>query len=567
MKILRVNMSNLEVNIQDLPVDWTIIGGRGLCAKILKAEVPPQCDPLGPEAKLIITTGPLAGTLAPSCGRISVGAKSPLTLGIKEANSGGTAGQKMDRLGIRAIIVEGMPQEGKMHLLHITKDGAVLKPADQYRGLKNYALTEALYEKFDPKSSIASIGIGGERRWKSSSVAFTDTLGHPARHAARGGLGAVMGSKGLKAIILDDRGAKAVDMVDMKAHRELIKEWAKVIKADPKTKGTRTYGTPGLLNGLRTLGSTPSKNYSSEPTEGFEKLGGESIEKTNQERGGGLKGCMAGCLVQCSTVYYGPDGQYLTSGFEYETLGLLGTNLGITDPDAVARFDRWCDEMGVDTIEIGSALGVAASAGKMTFGDIASADTLFAEIEKGTEFGSILADGVVSTCKALGITRIPAYKGQAIPAHDPRVTKATGVTYVTSPMGADHTAGVTYENLSAKSGHVELSLKVQITNALLDTLGYCVLATIADGKAQMVFLRDLLNARYGLNLEVDDLYNMGRDVLRTELEFNKGTEFYSAYDPDSDFMRTEPSAPMGTVFDVDPDEIAVIWEKLDTIAM
>jgi aldehyde:ferredoxin oxidoreductase len=376
-----------------------------------------------------------------------------------------------------------------------------------------------------------------------------------------------MGSKGLKAVVLDDRGTEAVPMADMQAYRELIKEWAKIIKTDPALANNRTYGTPGLLAGLRNLGSTPSKNYSSEQTEGFERLAGSSFEKTNQERGGGLKGCMAGCLVQCSTVYHGPDGQYLTSGFEYETLGLLGTNLGISDPDVVARFDRWCDEMGVDTIEIGSALGVATSAGKMIFGDVGSADALFAEMGKGTEFGNILANGVVSTCKALGITRIPAYKGQSIPAHDPRVTKATGVTYATSPMGADHTAGVSYEKFSDKNGQVERSLKTQINVAVWDTLGYCTLAAISDGKALIVFLKDLLNARFGLNLEIDDLYNMGKDVLKTELEFNRGTEFHTAHDPDPEFMRTEASAPMGTVFDVDPDEIAGIWDKLDTIAM
>jgi aldehyde:ferredoxin oxidoreductase len=567
MKILRINMSNLEVKMQDFPEDWTIIGGRGLCAKILKEEVPPQSDPLGSEAKFVIAPGPLAATLAPSCGRISIGAKSPLTLGIKEANSGGTAGQKMDKLGIRAIVVEGMPQKDKMYLLYISKDGAEIKPVDQYRGFKNYALTEALYKTVDRNCSIISIGIGGERRWKSASVAFTDTVGHPARHAARGGLGAVMGVKGLKAIILDDRGTEAADMADIKAYRELIKEWANVIKTDPGTKNSRTYGTPGLLSGLRSLGSTPSKNYSSEQTEGFEKLSATAFEKVNKERGGGLKGCMAGCLVQCSTAYYGPDGQYLTSGFEYETLGLLGTNLGISDPDVVARFDRWCDEMGVDTIEIGSALGVAASAGKMTFGDADSAVALFEEMEKGTEFGNILANGVVSTCKALGITRIPAYKGQAIPAHDPRVTKATGVTYATSPMGADHTAGVSYENFSAKEGQVERSLKTQISVAVLDTLGYCTLAAISNGKALVVFLKDLLNARFGINLEIDDLFNMGRQVLKTELEFNRGSGFHTAHDPDPDFMRTEASVPMGTVFDVEPDEIVGIWGKLDTIVM
>jgi aldehyde:ferredoxin oxidoreductase len=566
MRILRVNMTNLETVFQDLLQEWMIIGGRGLCDRILKAEVPPQSDPLGPEAKLIVATGPLAGTLAPSCGRISVGAKSPLTLGIKEANSGGPVGQKMDKLAIRAIVVEGAPAKNKLYLLHISKDGARLEPADQYRGMKNYELAEALYEKFDKKSSIISIGIGGERLWKSSSVGFTDTEGHPARHAARGGLGAVMGAKGLKAIIIDDQGAAAVDIAAKESFRETIKNWAEVLKADPQAQGMMKYGTPAGIAPLRSIGSAPSKNYSSEQTEGFENLAGPAFEKVNQERGGGLKGCMPGCLIRCSTSYYGPDGKYLTSGLEYETLALLGTNLGLSDPDIVAKLDRLCDDQGLDTIEIGSALGVAASAGKMSFGDAGSVLALFDELEKGSEFGNILGNGVVSTCKALGVTRIPAYKGQAIPAHDPRVTKSAGVTYTTSPMGADHTAGITYEKFKSKEGQVERSLKAQIMAAALDTFGYCSLARIGDGQVLLGFLKDLLNARFGLGLEIEDLVRIGRETLKIELEFNQGTEFHKVHDPDPEFLRTEHSAPIGNVFDVDPNEIATIWEKLDSTA-
>ncbi|MEW6184990.1 MAG: aldehyde ferredoxin oxidoreductase N-terminal domain-containing protein [Thermodesulfobacteriota bacterium] len=564
-KILRVNMTKLKTSFQDLPEERKIWGGRGLCAKILMEEVPPASDPLGPEAKFVIASGPLAGTLAPSLGRISIGAKSPLTLGIKEANSGGPAGQKMDRLGIRAIVVEGTPQKDKWYLLVLTKEGARLEEADVYKGMKNYELTEALYKKYDKKASIVSIGIGGERRWKSSSVGFTDTEGHPARHAARGGLGAVMGAKGLKAVVIDDRGCQAIELTDQKTFRETIKNWAEILKADPQAQNMMKYGTPAGITPLRSLGSAPSKNYSNEPTEGFEKLSGPSFEKTNQERGGGLKGCMPGCLVRCSTNYFGPDGNYLTSGFEYETLALLGTNLGLSDPDAVAQLDRLCDDLGLDTIEIGSALGVAASAGKMTFGDVESALALFKELEKGSELGTILGNGVVSTAKAFGIDRIPAYKGQAIPAHDPRVTKCAGVTYKTSPMGADHTAGISYEKFKHKEGQVERSLKAQLIAAVLDTLGYCSLARIAEVKTLFEFLKDLLKARFGLRLTIEDLSDIGREVLKTELAFNEGTEFYTAHDPDPEFVTTETSMPVGTVFDVEPEEIASIWENLDSV--
>ena len=567
MKILRVDMSKLEATFEDLPEDMQILGGRGLSAKILNREVPPAADPLGPEAKLVIAGGAVAGTLAPSCGRVSVGAKSPLTSGIKEANAGGPAAQKMDRLGIRAIVVEGAPAPGDMYLLKLTKDGAALDGAAQHKGKLNYALAEELRGETGNNAAVISIGVIGERRGKAAAVTLTDKDGHCSRHAARGGLGAVMGAKGLKAIVIDDAGTPVVDLADKDAFREALKGWPEVLKADQMIQGMSTYGTPGVVAPLRGLGSMPSKNYSSEPTEGFEGISGQAIDEIIKERGGRMDGCMPGCIVKCSVVYNDAEGKHLTSSYEYETIALMGTNLGIVDPDVVARFDRICDDLGIDTIEIGSAMGVAASAGKMEMGNAESAFALLDEVSKGTEFGAILADGVVATSKALGVARIPAFKGQAIPAHDPRVTKPTGVTYYTSPMGADHTAGISYEDPMNKEGQVERSLKSQIFNAMIDSLGYCNLASPGNHQVLTAFLKDLINARYGLNLGEEDLVRIGRETLRDELKFNAGTEFKTANEPDPAFVKSEPVAPTGSVFDVDPAEIAKIWEQLDTISI
>ena len=186
MKILRVNMNTLEGSFENLPEEWKLIGGRGLVAKIMNKEVPATADPMGPENKLIIAGGPLAGTLAPQLGRISVGGKSPLTLGIKEANAGGPAAQDLDRLGIRAIIVEGMPPQDKLFGLKISKDGVSVIPMDEYKGMKNYSLDQELRNKYGKKISTASIGIVGEKKYKSASIAFSDMLGDPSRNAARG---------------------------------------------------------------------------------------------------------------------------------------------------------------------------------------------------------------------------------------------------------------------------------------------------------------------------------------------------------------------------------------------
>ena len=232
MKILRVRMENGRITLENIDEEWQYLGGSALIAKIMNSEVPPMADPLGPENHFIVACGPMAGTRAPQMGRISIGAKSPLTLGIKEANAGGPAGQILDRLGIRAIVVQGTPQDNRLFTLLISRDRAELIPADEYRGMKNYELVAVLQKKYGDKIAIISIGIAGERKYKAASVSLTDIFGDPSRNAARGGLGAVMGSKGLKAIILDPAGAAQADIADPDAFRTVIRLWADVLKHD-----------------------------------------------------------------------------------------------------------------------------------------------------------------------------------------------------------------------------------------------------------------------------------------------------------------------------------------------
>jgi len=562
MQILRVNMSTLTTSFEDLPPEWKVLGGRGLSAKILTKEVPPDTDPLGPDAKLVLANGPLAGTMAPSFGRMSVGAKSPLTMGIKEANVGGTVAQKIDKLGIRVIIVEGTPADDKLHLLKISKEGVTFQDAEPYRGVGTYPLADQLREVHGKKIGIISIGVVGERKEKSASVALTDKDGDPSRHAARGGLGAVMGAKGLKAIVADDTGCKPISPIVKKDYRAAVKPWPEAIKDDSKIFSST--GTPGVLQPLSRMGSTPMQNYSGQSFDGIEGLYGDNIRKQGEERGGKMESCMAGCLVSCSVVHHGADGEHITSALEYETLALMGSNLGVGNADDVARFDRKCDNLGVDTIEIGSALGIAAAAGKFDMGDVAAVDRLLDEIEAGTEDGRMIAEGVVHTANTLGITRIPAFKGQAIPAHDPRVGKPTGVTYYTSPMGADHTAGLKYE--MDNEGAVEHSLREQILNAMLDTVGLCQFTISHDTVVLTSFIRDLINYCYDENLTSDDIVNMGRDCLRDEVAYNRGAEIPD-FDPGPDFVRTEILPPMSSVFGVEAEAMSHIWDELDSVAL
>ena len=331
MKILRVSLNEQKVSAEPLPSEWTYLGGSALIAKILNREVPPQCDPLGPDNKLIVACGPLAGTRAPQLGRMSIGAKSPLTQGIKEANSGGPAGQYLDRLGLRAIVFEGMPRDGKLRVLVVTKDNVKLVPAEEYRGLKNYDLVSAIHKKYSDKVAVISTGIAGERQYKGASVSLTDIFGDPSRNAARGGLGAVMGSKGLKAVILDPTGTEQVVLADPDAFRKTVREWAEMMKHDVTISLYTRFGTPFAINNSAGHGTLPAMNYRSGRPDNFTEVSGNNIQKILFERGGKMHGCMPGCLVQCSIIYPDKDGKKICAAYEYETIALLGTNLGITD--------------------------------------------------------------------------------------------------------------------------------------------------------------------------------------------------------------------------------------------
>lgn len=563
MKILRVKMEDEKITSENLPQEWNYLGGSALIAKIMNKEVSPTADPLGVENHFIVAVGPLAGTKAPQLGRISIGAKSPLTMGIKEANSGGPAAQILDRLGIRAIIVQGLPKKNKLCCLFISKATAQLIPADEYRGMKNYALVAALQKKYSDKISVISTGIAGEKKYKGASVSLTDIFGDPSRNAARGGLGAVMGSKGLKAIILDPSNAPQVELAHPEEFRKIVREWANILKHDVSCSLYTRFGTPFAISNSAGHGTLPANNYHSGRPENFVAVSGNNIQKILFERGGKMHGCMPGCVVQCSIIYPDKNGKRLCGAYEYETIALLGTNLGITDNDAIARLKFMCDDLGVDGVETGSALGVAAEAGKMKWGDEKGAAKLLAEIEKETPLGVALGNGVVATAKHLKISRVPAFKGQALPAHDPRAVKGTGMTYFTSPMGADHTAGLTYRIPKNKNQQVENSLKSQIQAATCDSFGYC-LNSVPGSSSVYPFFANLMNARYGLNMTPDDIMDIGKQTLRDQLLFNEKAEFSKMDLKIPSFVREEAINPTDAVFDVDEAEVKNIWSGLDS---
>lgn len=559
MKFLRVNMSEKSVQFHDVPKEYIGLGGRGLTSVIINAEVPPRCDPLGPQNKLIFAPGLLSGTSLANTGRISVGAKSPLTGTIKESNAGGTVAAALGHLGITAIVVEGEAPKGELLILRIDEKGeASLLPAQAYKGVRTYALAEKLLETYGKRTAVLCIGPAGELQVSAASVQTTDIDGRPCRAAGRGGLGAVMGAKGLKAVIVDQRGKSADAIADPKAFREAAKTFAQAIKAHPFTgQFLPNLGTAGLVAPVNSLGAFPCFNATKGVLEGWERISGETMAKIIKERGGKTThmGCSQ-CVVHCSNEYVDQQGKYMTASMEYETIWSMGGMTGIVDLDIIAKLDFLCDDIGLDTISTGVGLAVAMDAGKVNYGDGEAALRMVEDVAKGTEFGKFLGNGPAAVGRHLNHHRVPVVKGQSIAAYDPRGMQGNGVTYATCPMGADHTAGNmigTYLSGALDplkpDGQVAASRNAQISAASLDTLGVCLLVggalrTPDGGRA----LLQALKAKLGMNLEPEAIPAFGMKALQAEREFNRKAGFTSQDDRLPEFFYKEPLPPHNKVF-------------------
>ena len=547
-KMLFVDMSDQSSEIRDFPEAWKLLGGRALSAKILLQQCDPACDPLGPDNVLVFAPGVMSGTAAPTSGRISVGGKSPLTGGIKEANAGGQPGQHLMKLGYRAVVVKGKPQDReRRYALEITAEGAKVVPADACKGKWNYALCEALHGQYPKTASFISCGPAGELQLAGASVACTDQDNrYPARHAARGGLGAVMGSKGLKYVMVDPGRAGARQPADRKAFGALCKSYTKDYLDGPQMF---KHGTSSVVPVANMLHTFPYKNRTSGQSPDAQTLDGARIVESFEERGGGMHNCMTGCIVKCSNIVHDAEGHYKTSALEFETLTLLGSNCAVARWEDVADLDRLCDEVGLDTIETGAAIAILMDAGKMEWGDAEGMKALLAEIAEGTERGRAVGNGAVATGRYAGNPRVPTGKGQAIPAWDPRPLKATGVTYCTSPMGADHTAGLIVNPGLQPEQFAWESQKAQIVNAVCDSSGFCqfLQPTLDD-------IRAFYAALYGEEVSREEIHDIGWECLADEWKFNEAAGFREEDDVLAACMTEDSIGAQPTVFDV-PQEI------------
>ena len=570
MKLLRVDMTSHQTRWEAVPEIYQHLGGRALIARLLLEEIPATCDALGPHNKLIVSPGLLGGAGVTTAGRLSVGGKSPLTGGVKEANAGGTGGDVLGKLGIKAIVVEGQPERGQLYLLHIKGDQAELLPADGVRDLGTYATSEKLQAQFGADCSVISIGQAGEFLMRGAGVASTGDHEQRSNHAARGGLGAVMGSKGLKAIIIDKPVGKTVQFADAELFRNASRAFAQKLINDPKlgTQGAQhLYGTASIVAAVNEMGSMPTRNFGVGNFDGAANLRGEYMREVILAREGktGTR-CMPGCVIACRNQYVDEAGMPIVGTMQYETIALVGSNLGVSSLDDVACLNYMCNDFGLDTIETGAALGIALEAGLGEFGNIESIFSLLKQVGEGTVVGRMIGNGAVTTGQILGIRRVPAALGQAMPGYDPRSLKGNGVTYATSPQGADHTAGNAFGarkevNPLGIQGQKELSLKLQIIAAMLDSTGLCLFARppiIADPQLMV----DMLNGIYGWGWTKDDYDRANRNVLRIELEFNRRAGITQADYRIPEYMREEPLAPHNIVFDVPDSELDAVFNTL-----
>jgi aldehyde:ferredoxin oxidoreductase len=571
MQFIRVNMSDQRVTVEDVPADYAGLGGRGLTSIMINNEVEPTCDPLGPENKLIFAPGLLSGTSLVNTSRISVGAKSPLTGTIKESNAGGTVAAALGKLGITAIIFEGQAPQGSLFNLIVDESGnATLEAADEYKGMRTYALVEKLLGVYGEKNGVLCIGPAGEYELASASIQTSDVDGKPCRAAGRGGLGAVMGSKGVKAIVINQKGKSADAIADPETFKASAKVFAKAVKDNPFSgQMLGALGTAGLVSAVNSLGAFPTQNATKGVFEGWEKISGEALAEIIKKRGGQTThlGC-AQCIIHCSNVFVDEGGKYVTASLEYETIWSMGGMTTIDDLDVIARLDFLADDIGLDTINTGVAIGVAMDAGYKEFGDGQAAIEMMEEIAKGSEIGKVIGNGPAAVGEHFNHHRVPVAKGQSIAAYDPRGMQGNGVTYATSPMGADHTAGNLVGsylggvlNPLEAEGQVAASRESQIAMASMDCTGLCLLAgvALAAPDASEALLK-MINAKLGTQMGADDIPALGVRVLKAELEFNRKAGFTNKDDRLARFFYEEPLPPHNKVFVVTDDDLDSIFD-------
>jgi aldehyde:ferredoxin oxidoreductase len=451
--------------------------------------------------------------------------------------------------------------------------------AAELAGKGMYEVDEVLWKMY-PDTAVIGIGPAGEMKLSNAGVSVNDPENKPGRYAGRGGLGAVMGARGVKAIVVDDSGGPGVSIANPELFKQGRRKLTESIQEHDLTKkggALNSFGTAVLINILNEAGGLPTRNFSSGQFEGAAKISGEAIAETVEKRSNGHTegtmghGCHPGCIIKCSNIYPDESGQAMVSCLEYETAWALGANCGIDNLDFIAKMTWECNDAGIDTIESGNTLAIAMEAGLLEFGDGEGGLKLLEEVKQGTPLGRIIGQGVEATAKAFGVHRVPTCKGQSMPAYEPRAVKGIGVTYATTPMGADHTAGYTIApeiaGVSGKldplsnEGKAELSLTFQAATAFIDSTGYCLfiafpILDIAKGWEGMA---ESVAGVTGLQITGNDVVTIGKEILKMERLFNERAGFTAEDDRPPEFMRYEQLPPHNEVWTITDEQLDSVF--------
>ena len=564
-----IRLNDRTVTKRELTGEEIAKAGRYLIAKALLEQGAATVDPLSPANPLIFSAGPFAGTSFSNANRTSVGCKSPLTGGIKEANGGGTFAYALGQLKIAGFTLHGAAPDWVV--IHLKRDGSIaFDDASPYLGKGNFEAAELLYQKYGKKKvALALCGPVGEYEGLLAGIAYSDKDGRPSRLSARGGVGAVMGAKKVNAIVVDSD--KIPPFADVKKVNAAIKDYSKMLLADGIVQNFyQKLGTMGMADVQNYMGGLPVRNFSAgqlanvQAGEQF-KLGGEYIAPLNTSRGGEqTHACMPGCVIQCSNVYADANGREVVSPVEYETLGLLGSNCGLTEPDDLAQMNFIANDLGIDTIETGGMIGVLMEAGLGAFGDKKFMADVLGEIRAGTAQGRLWAQGAARVGEHYKVRRVPVIKKQTISAYDPRVVEATGIAMMATAQGADHTVG-NLPRLKTREMNlqslVEQSLTAQTNCAATDSLGLCIFGRSVT-EPNVPFIIDAVNAACGTNLTADFFSWLGRETLRLEAEFNRRAGFTEQDDELPEFFYDEPLAPTNHVARFHANDVHDMYEKL-----
>lgn len=563
-----IRLTDRTRTTRQLEGEALVKAGRYLIAKTLLELGAATVDPLSAQNPLIFSAGPFAGTSMSNANRTSVGCKSPLTGGIKEANGGGTFAFGLGQLKIAGFTLLGASPSWVV--LHFKKDGGIdFDDATPYRGKGNFEAGKLLQEKYGKKIAFALCGPVGEYQGLIAGIAFTDKDGRPSRLSARGGVGAVMGSKKVKAIVVDlDR---VPPLHEPKKATAAIKDYSKMLLADGIVQNFyQKIGTMGMADVQNYMGGLPVRNFSAgqlaDVSKGEKfKMGGDYIAPLNSSRGGEhTHACMPGCVIQCSNVYADANGKEVVSPVEYETLGLLGANCGLTEPDDLAQLNFIANDLGVDTIELGAMLGVLMEAGLGRFGDVKFMTDVLAEIRNGTANGRLWAQGTARVGAHYKVRRVPVIKKQAISAYDPRVVEATGISMMATAQGADHTVG-NLPRLKTREMDTDAlltqSLAAQVNCAATDSLGLCIFGrSVTEPNTE--FIANAINAAVGTTLTKDFFQALGRETLKLEAEFNRRAGFTEQDDELPAFFYQEPLPPTNQVARFHARDVHAIYERL-----